>query len=1007
MKPTFDYSSVFKIGSHGLVSLVVSGFIANVAVAAPASNALPTGGAVVSGNVNMVTSAATMNINQASSKSVINWNTYNIGSAATVNYNFANAGSSSLNRVLSNNPSEIYGKLNANGKVILVNPNGIVFGSGSSVNVGSLVATTMNIKDADYLNDRLLFTRDGSIGKILTEGTITAEDKGYIALLAPEVVNKGVIKATMGTVSMAAGDKIELTLDASGLKTVIVEPSTVKTLIDNKAFIEAKGGIVYLGAKEANAILDEVMNLKNSGIIEATAMNSVSGKIILDGDNIEVDGTLKATDVYAGNKNNAKTIVKASANLEGNFVETSGKKLGVENGASVKAKTWLLDPTDVVIDGSSDAVGGATVGASVIETALGSGNIQITADNDISVNSAISWSSNKLTLSAGNNINVNSDLTATSTGSLAFYYGQASANGGSSRYTVADGVNVLIPNAAAFTWKKGSGGSVTNLVFDNGNLRFGNGSEASINNMGSLLQPWYYDNVTAGRDGWFKLTYSGYPLDFAIGVGGATSDSWNNNGTILSTNGGSSLSAAVTNLSINISKYFEKTGTITTNMLVNGIQTSNAYTLNHGDYFLKAVTSVTNGTGSDLTNMRLWIGTRDDYVGPNDSNYKTKGNIGSNGFEAITSQDQQAKAIIISEDTFESGNGAAILFYSTTGGADTVINSCCSFGNVFNTNPRTSVTHTEYAEDGSYGLFLNLGTLPNSQVGSVTWYYAAAPVSQLSQTVNQVGQSSGSIPSTPPPPPQTSTPVVVSPVETIVSQMSDNVTKNVEKSVVTPKTVSYVATTAASQSNPLPSTVQVVQPTSNGGSTAQGGTIVNSGGTTQLATAMLSSANPFSPNDNINVIGGGVRVASVESTTNTGGEVRSDVRPSGIVGNTPAAMVTVKQFAPQRGVELAIVAPSTNPAESKVVAKITADTASGFSFNVKEAVNVNVAQKDIKEVKATLDNGQSLPAWLQFDAGTQTFKAVNPPANALPISTKVSITTKSGQTQQVAVEIAK
>ncbi|MDD3467896.1 MAG: filamentous hemagglutinin N-terminal domain-containing protein, partial [Campylobacterales bacterium] len=200
MKPTFDYSSVFKIGSHGLVSLVVSGFIANVAVAAPASNALPTGGAVVGGNVNIVTSAATMNINQASSKSVINWNTYNIGSAATVNYNFANAGSSSLNRVLSNNPSEIYGKLNANGKVILVNPNGIVFGSGSSVNVGSLVATTMNIKDADYLSDRLLFTRDVSIGKILTEGTITAEDKGYIALLAPEVVNKGVIKATMGTV---------------------------------------------------------------------------------------------------------------------------------------------------------------------------------------------------------------------------------------------------------------------------------------------------------------------------------------------------------------------------------------------------------------------------------------------------------------------------------------------------------------------------------------------------------------------------------------------------------------------------------------------------------------------------------------------------------------------------------------------------------------------------------------------------------------------------------------
>lgn len=102
-----------------------------------------------------------------------------------------------------------------------------------------------------------------------------------------------------------------------------------------------------------------------------------------------------------------------------------------------------------------------------------------------------------------------------------------------------------------------------------------------------------------------------------------------------------------------------------------------------------------------------------------------------------------------------------------------------------------------------------------------------------------------------------------------------------------------------------------------------------------------------------------------------------------------------------------MVAPSSNISESKVVAKITADTGSGFSFTVKEAVGVNVAAKDIKEVKATLDNGQALPAWLQFDAQTQTFKAVNPPANALPISTKVSITTKAGQTQQVAVDIAK
>jgi hypothetical protein len=408
----------------------------------------------------------------------------------------------------------------------------------------------------------------------------------------------------------------------------------------------------------------------------------------------------------------------------------------------VKAGEWLIDPVDMTVTDSS-----------AYEASLNAGTpVTIQADNNIYINDAFTWNQALLTLSAGNTIAINADMSATGTGSLALYYGQATADGGTSRYTVAEGIDVLIPNASAFTWKKGSGGAVTYLVFDNENLRFGNGTEGSINAMGSLLQPFYYDNVTPGRNGWFKLTYSNYPLDFAIGVGGATSDSWNNEGTILSTDNGT-LAAAVSNLSINIADYFEKTGTITTNLLVNGIETRNDYTLNSGDYYLKAVTSVTNTTGSDLTNMRLWVGTRDDYVGPNDANYKTKGNIGSTGFEAITTQNEQAKAIIISEDTFESGNGAAILFYSTTAGADTVINNCCSFGNVFNTNPRSSVTHTEYAEDGSYGLFLNLGTLPDAQTGGVTWYYAAAPVSQLTQTVNQVGQSAGV---TPP-----STPIVI------------------------------------------------------------------------------------------------------------------------------------------------------------------------------------------------------------------------------------------------------
>lgn len=241
--------------------------------------------------------------------------------------------------------------------------------------------------------------------------------------------------------------------------------------------------------------------------------------------------------------------------------------------------------------------------------------------------------------------------------------------------------------------------------------------------------------------------------------------------------------------------------------------------------------------------------------------------------------------------------------------------------------------------------------------------------------------------------------------ETVVSQITDNVVKNVEKTVDTPQTKTPVTLVAdLAQSVTLPSSVpQVVKLTGTSGAESSGGGITSNGGTTQVSYGIASTANPFASNENISVLSGGVKVASAELPS----DVKSDVKPAGIVGSAPVSMVVVKQLASQKGVELAIVAPSTNTADSKVAAKITTDVGSGFSFTIKEAVNVNVAQKDIKEVKATLDNGQALPAWLQFDAKSQTFKAVNPPANALPISTKVSITTKAGQTQQIAVEIAK
>ena len=72
----------------------------------------------------------------------------------------------------------------------------------------------------------------------------------------------------------------------------------------------------------------------------------------------------------------------------------------------------------------------------------------------------------------------------------------------------------------------------TNKVINNGNMRFGNGTELSINAAGNVKQPFYYSTDFGN---WRKLTYSesaliNYPLDSKIGVGGDGTNNWNLNG---------------------------------------------------------------------------------------------------------------------------------------------------------------------------------------------------------------------------------------------------------------------------------------------------------------------------------------------------------------------------------------------------------------------------------------------------------------------------------------------
>ena len=261
--------------------------LASAVMAGPAPTALPTGGQVVSGQATISQpGAAQLQINQATQQATLNWQTFNIGSAAQVNFQQPNASSVALNRVLQSDASVIEGKLTANGQVFLVNPGGVIFGKTAQVDVGGLVATTMNISDKDFANGNYHFTRDGSTAAVVNNGQITAANGGYVALIGATVVNSGTITANQGTVALAAGEGVTLQFNGSNLVNIQVDPATVKTLIENKQLIQAPDGQVLMTAVAASQLQGAVIN--NTGTVEANSITRSGGVIRLTGAN-EID----------------------------------------------------------------------------------------------------------------------------------------------------------------------------------------------------------------------------------------------------------------------------------------------------------------------------------------------------------------------------------------------------------------------------------------------------------------------------------------------------------------------------------------------------------------------------------------------------------------------------------------------------------------------------------------------------------------------------------------------
>lgn len=368
------------------------------ALAATAS--LPSGGTVAGGEGSIADDGTHMTITQTSDRLAVNWDSFSVGSGNSVTFDQPSASAVALNRVLGSSVSTIQGAINANGQVFLVNPNGVTFSSTAQVNVGGLVASTLDISVDDFMAGNYTFAGD-STATVSNAGKINAAG-GTIALIAAKVTNVdgGELSAEGGDVFLAAGSRVAL--DLGGPVTLEVQSSVLDALVEQGGAIYAGGGRVYLTAKAAGDVAATVIN--QTGVIEATSLaTGESGEIVLlgNGGKVAVGGTLDAS---AG-----EGLAAGSVSITAN-----GSNANVDiNAATVQAG-------DVSIYGYAESGDGVSLtGSSVV--AQGDGNLTISGKHS-EYNSA------------GNGVTLTNTTLRNETGALSVY--------GEARYSSSTGISI-------------------------------------------------------------------------------------------------------------------------------------------------------------------------------------------------------------------------------------------------------------------------------------------------------------------------------------------------------------------------------------------------------------------------------------------------------------------------------------------------------------------------------------------------------------------------------------
>ncbi|MFN8610744.1 MAG: filamentous hemagglutinin N-terminal domain-containing protein [Vulcanimicrobiota bacterium] len=375
--------------------MVAALFSARLAVA------LPENGQIVQGQLQLAQpNSNVLQVLQSSPSGIINWGSFNIGSGQLVQFLQPDLHSAVLNRVVGQDPSQILGQIQANGQVILVNPNGILFGPGSSVNAGSFMATTLALEDQDFLQGRFNLHLEGPLRAVVNQGDIRVTEGGFIALISPLVQNQGTLLAERGQVVLGASTRASLSVDARGLLQVVLgqasqAPGTVMLTPDQMT--DTLASLVRGPGQESQRIVETSQGLALVGA-EGVVLNDGNigaGSVLLDSSSASVQsGSIQAEEIRILSAGSAVQ----TGPLTANFAEVSGARVhltqGLQNGGQL-----LIDPLNLAIVAAGgtrtpdilagdDAGTNQSVDASALDP-VGGGIVRLEATDTISLGASV------------------------------------------------------------------------------------------------------------------------------------------------------------------------------------------------------------------------------------------------------------------------------------------------------------------------------------------------------------------------------------------------------------------------------------------------------------------------------------------------------------------------------------------------------------------------------------------------------------------------------------------